>query len=135
MCESEIQSNPNRHKTPVSLKEVKGCITNLVQYNRVLEYSFCDSQIKLLPSIKTWKREPPQQWILIKPLKTKLYWFLNIQQSVASVTQGKKDTVLENPSSSKRRNSHMHSLPDQAGVKVLTYDRWVLPTNRKGTVT
>ncbi len=32
--------------------------------------------------------------------------------SVATVTQGKKDNVLENPSSSKNRISHMHSLPD-----------------------
>ena len=58
--------NPDRHKTPVSLKEVKGSIANLVQYNRVLEYSLCDTHMKILPSTKSWKREPPQQWILIK---------------------------------------------------------------------
>ncbi len=39
-------------KTPVSLKEVKGNIANLVQYNGVLEYSLCDTHIKILPSIK-----------------------------------------------------------------------------------
>ena len=89
-------------KTPVSLQEVKGSTTNLVQYNGVLEYSLCDTHIKILPSIKTQKREPPQQWILLKQLKTKLCWFLNIQQSGATVTQGKKDTVLKNPSSSKK---------------------------------
>ncbi len=44
--------------------------------------------------------------------ETKLCWFPDIQQSVATVTQGKKDTVLENLSSSKKRNSQMHSLPD-----------------------
>ena len=135
MRESEIKSNPDRHKTPVSLKEVKGSMTNLVQYNRLSEHCLCDTQTKLLPSIKTWKIELPHQWILIKRLKTKLCWFPNIQKSVATVTQGKKDTVLENPSCSKRRNSHMHSLPDQAGVNILTYIRWVLLTKRKGTVT
>ncbi len=29
----------------------------------------------------------------------------------------------------------MHSLPDYAGVKVLMHVGWVLPTERKGTVT
>ncbi len=53
-------------KTPVSLKEVKRSIANLVEYNRVLEYSLCDTHMRILPSIKTWKRELPQQWILIK---------------------------------------------------------------------
>ena len=32
--------------TPLSLKEVKGSTTNLVQYNRVLKYSLCDTNIR-----------------------------------------------------------------------------------------
>ena len=99
----KIYLNPDRHKTPVSLKEVKGSIVNLVEYNGVLQYSLCDTHTKILPSIKTWERELPQQWILIKRLKTKLCWFPIIQPSVATVTQGMKDTVLENPSSSKKK--------------------------------
>ena len=50
-----MESNPDRHKTPVSLKEVKGSTTNLVQYTRVLEYSLCDTHIRILPSIKHGK--------------------------------------------------------------------------------
>ena len=34
------------------------------------------------------------------------------QQSVATVTPGKKDTVPENPTRSNTRNNHMHSLPE-----------------------
>ena len=67
--------------------EVKGSIANLVEYNRVLEYSLGDTYMRILPSIK---REPPQQWILIKRLKTKLCWFPKTQQSVATGTQGEK---------------------------------------------
>ncbi len=49
----KIYLNPDRHKTPVSLKEVKGSIVNLVEYNRVLEYSLCDTHMRILPSIET----------------------------------------------------------------------------------
>ena len=63
-------------------------------------------------NFRTWKGEPPQLCILLNQLKIKPCWFLNPQQSVATVTPGKKDTVLENPTCSNKRNNHMHSLPD-----------------------
>ncbi len=51
-----------------------------------------------------------------------------------SNTRGKKTQFL-NPSCSKDWNTRMRSLPDLAGVKVLTHVGWVLPMQRKGTVT
>ncbi len=43
-------------RTPVSLKEVKGNIANSVQQNRVLEYSLCDTHIKIFPSTKNMEK-------------------------------------------------------------------------------
>jgi hypothetical protein len=69
---------------------------NLVQYSRVTWYCPCHKKV-LLPSIIIWMRESPWVWILIKRLKIKLCWRPNSQQSVATVTPGKRDTVLDIP--------------------------------------
>ena len=103
MWESEIRSNPDKHKTPALW--VTRSKENLVQDGKDNILPLQDNKYHDQVSNR-WKKKPPQAWIFIKQLKILLSGLLNPQQSVATVTQGKNGTVLETPKFQKQERSY-----------------------------